>query len=83
MWSEKIGMVVKLKAPLGREGLDGLHLLCLRFFDEFNSSNHGRGSTPFFDVIVVEDEIDVNNGEDDEYPHHHMMPLSNSHIATH
>lgn len=66
---------------LGR--LRYLFLVCNLFFDKLPATDDGRRFATLFDVVVIEHQIDMYDGEEDEEPHQEMMNLPCHQVATH
>ena len=53
------------------------------FLNKFPTPYHRGGDSPAFDVVVVENQIDVYNREDNEAPHQHVVQKSHRNVASH
>src|SRR5271169_6522452 len=50
---------------------------------ELPSTDHRRSGSAPFNVVMVEDQVHVHDGEQDEEPHHRMVPLPHAEVPTH
>ncbi len=61
-------------------------MVVLRSFlllDELPPPDHGRSHPASFHVIMIEHQVGVNDSEDDEEPHQHVVPLAHCKISAH
>src|SRR5271157_393329 len=50
---------------------------------ELPTTHHRRGRPPTLDVVVVEDQVNVHDSEQDEEPHHGVVPLTYAKLPAH
>src|SRR5271157_4945097 len=50
---------------------------------ELPPADHRGGGAASFNVVVVEDQVHVNDREQDEEPHHRVVPLTHTKVSTH